>query len=201
MFLCCWQSWITDWTVSLELFLSKRVHNIKLRENFNAQLEFLTLRSALDFPRTQRYLDYYSSVSYCLLGFPRRFFFFPLSTSIPFLDIKLVFYLSCPHSPHSLLSGPASLNLLPLWVGCTSGSYFTGNHPAFHPFLWQVLRDINHLFQPSEESQSVQRCLCSQQTWGSLKLNVVVFMSWLVRRLKGLMAVRLSIWTHALFPR
>lgn len=162
--------------------LSKRVYNIKLGENFNAEPERLTLRSALDFPRTQRYLDY-SSVSYCLLGFPLRFFVFsPLSTSIPFLDIKLVFYLSCPHSPHSLLSGPASLNLLPLWVGCTSGSYFTGNHPAFHPFLWQVLRDINHLLQASEESQSVQTCLRSQQalTRGSLNLNFVVFMSWLI---------------------
>lgn len=75
-------------------------------------------------------------------------------------------YLPCP-PPRStpslplltpLVISPASLNLLPLWVGCTSGSYFAGGAILpFTPVRWQVLRDINHLFQSGDESQALEK--------------------------------------------
>lgn len=80
------------------------------------------------------------------------------SISSPSLDIKLLRLSSLPPpSPRPLVISPANLNLQPLWVGCTSGSYFTGNHPAFHPVRWQVLRDINHLFPSGEGSQALEK--------------------------------------------
>lgn len=75
-------------------------------------------------------------------------------------------YLPCspPRSTPSLplltptVISPASLNLRPLWVGCTSGSHFAGGAILpFTPVSWQVLRDINHLFQSGDESQALEK--------------------------------------------
>lgn len=93
---------------------------------------------------------------------------FSISISIPCLDIKLVFCLSCSRSPHpppiypplSLhlsifryqacqLKFTASLGGVHIWI------LFKGNYPAFLPLCWHVLRDINHLSLSGEERQSV----------------------------------------------
>lgn len=73
---------------------------------------------------------------------------------LPCTPPPLLLYLSSP----LLVISPASLNLLPLWVGCTSGSYFAaGAILPLTPVRWQVLRDINHLFQFGDESQALEK--------------------------------------------
>lgn len=106
------------------------------------------------------------SVSQACFQWFKAFHHFNIST--PFLDsgllpvsslatpLLLLYLSSPPPHPHPLVISTASLNLLPLWVGCTSGSYFAGGAILpFTPVRWQVLRDINHLFQSGDESQAL----------------------------------------------
>lgn len=129
--------------------MSKNIeHSWVLGENFifDVGLELLPPRARfLDFPWTQRCLDY-SPVSYFLLGSP--FPFHPWTSNLH--SIFLAPALLTPCYQACQLKFTASLGGVHIWI-----LFYRGNHPAFHPSHWQVLRDINHLFLSSEESQSV----------------------------------------------
>lgn len=120
---------------------------------------------------TQRCLDY-SPVSHRLLGSP--FPFHPWTSNL--YSIFLAPALLTPCYQACQLEFTASLGGVHIWI-----LFLQGNHPAFHPSHWQVLRDINHLFLSSEESQSSVNTQQTRQRGDlSFQTEFVVFLIWLI---------------------
>lgn len=77
---------------------------------------------------------------------------------------------SCSISPllsSLLVIRPANFNLLPLWVGCTSGTYFTGGTiPIFTPCTGRYEETLTICFQQQQQPVSVNMQLAQQQRCG-----------------------------------
>lgn len=124
-------------------------------------LTWTQLRSFFDLSWTQLH---YSPVSYSALSLPHRFS--PLSFHSWTLNLCSVFlaptllnlHLSTLPSPSISLFfviRPASLNLLPIWVGWTSGSYLRGTILLFSPRTGMYQETLTICFCTEREIQSV----------------------------------------------
>lgn len=64
-----------------------------------------------------------------------------------------------------LVIRPASFNLLPLWVGCTSGTYFAGGTiPLFTPCTGRYEETLTICFHQQKQPVSVNMQACSTTT-------------------------------------